>query len=528
VIVSEATTGITNEVLSGTAEANSTVTIYYDGTTVLGTTAANSSGAWNFTGSLAVGTHTLTATDLDAAGNTSQASSAVNVTIIAPATTASVANPIAPGTIGVNVDGAEYTWSYYPSVSNLNYLQSEGVTLLRLPISWENFQPTLNGPLNQTQVADLEGFLADAAAHGMQVIIDLHNFGRYNTVSDPASATADIGAVIGSAALPVSDFANFWSQLATQLLGQPAIAGYDIMNEPNNMGSPSVWPAAAQAAVNAIRAVDMNTTIYVEGTGWASAENWLNYNANLHIVDPANNLVYEAHQYFDANQSGTYTQTYAQQGANPNTGVADIQPFLQWLQQNNAKGFIGESGVPNSDPNWIPVLNNFLNALKAAGISGTEWYYDGNPLDQPGNSLGLAPDPGIQRPQWAALFAHTAPAIIAVSSDSGAITNGVTNASVVTMTGTGAANSTVTVFDGTTQIGTMTASANGSWSFTTGTLANGAHSFTAADEDSLGNISAASAALAVTVDTVAAADGTTQLGTSTLQSNKATSQSAPR
>jgi hypothetical protein len=85
VIVSDAITGITHEALSGTAEANSTVTIY-DGMTVLGTTTANPSGAWNFIGSLAVGTHALMAADLDAAGNMSQASSAVNVTIIAPAT----------------------------------------------------------------------------------------------------------------------------------------------------------------------------------------------------------------------------------------------------------------------------------------------------------------------------------------------------------------------------------------------------------------------------------------------------------
>src|ERR1019366_4857521 len=105
------------------------------------------------------------------------------------------------------------------------------------------------------------------------------------------------------------------------------VVGYDIMNEPNNLPSPDTWPAAAQAAVNAIRAVDMNTTIYVEGDHWSTAFNWLTYNANLHITDPANNLVYEAHAYFDSNGSGAYAQTYAQQGANPDTRVQDLQPF---------------------------------------------------------------------------------------------------------------------------------------------------------------------------------------------------------
>ena len=110
------------------------------------------------------------------------------------------------------------------------------------------------------------------------------------------------------------------------------------MNEPNNMPSPSTWPDAAQAAVNAIRTVDMNTPIIVEGDEWASSQYWQAYNANLNITDPANNIVYEAHQYFD-NGSGTYTETYAQSGDTANTGVQEMSPFLQWLQQNNFKGY---------------------------------------------------------------------------------------------------------------------------------------------------------------------------------------------
>ena len=67
-------------------------------------------------------------------------------------------------TIGVNVSGAEYSWMPFASQSDINYLASEGVTLVRLPISWERMQPTLNGPLDQTYLAGLEKFLTEAAA----------------------------------------------------------------------------------------------------------------------------------------------------------------------------------------------------------------------------------------------------------------------------------------------------------------------------------------------------------------------------
>ena len=65
------------------------------------------------------------------------------------------------------------------------------------------------------------------------------------------------------------------------------------------MGNSNTWPAAAQAAVNAIRDVDMSSKIFVEGTQWSRAHYWPADNGNLHIVDLANKLVYEAHLYFD-------------------------------------------------------------------------------------------------------------------------------------------------------------------------------------------------------------------------------------
>ena len=80
---SDNVTSDTTPTFNGTAEANSTVTLYdTDGTTVLGTTTADSSGNWTITAStLAGGSHTLTVKAKDAAGNESGASSSLSVTI---------------------------------------------------------------------------------------------------------------------------------------------------------------------------------------------------------------------------------------------------------------------------------------------------------------------------------------------------------------------------------------------------------------------------------------------------------------
>ncbi len=70
----------------------------------------------------------------------------------------------------------------------------------------------------------------------------------------------------------------------------------------------------------------------------------------------------------------------------------------------------------------------------------------------------------------------------------------------MTVTGTAAAGSTVTVLDGTTKLGTTTVGSNGSWSYTTAALNDGKHSLTATDTVS-GKTSVASSAATITVDT---------------------------
>ena len=94
---------------------------------------------------------------------------------------------------------------------------------------------------------------------------------------------------------------------------------------------------------------------------------------------------------------------------------------------------------------------------------------------------------------------HHATAITAFSTDSNIAGDNITNDNTLTLTGTAPANSTVKVFDGSTQIGSTTANASGAWSYNTATLADGSHSFTISATAS--GTTTTSAALTVTVDT---------------------------
>lgn len=270
--------------------------------------------------------------------------------------------------IGINLSGAEFGTGtnygsdyHYPGLDELRYYAARGETIIRLPFTWERMQPTLGGALSVTELGYMKTLLSNAQSLGLSVIIDLHNYGRYG------------GNTIGSSAVSVQQFADFWGKLSTALKGTPGLAGYDIMNEPHDMGGSSIWPSAAQAAVDAIRKIDMATTVYVEGDNWSGASTWQQYNANLNVIDPAHKLIYEAHQYFDRTNAGIYAGTYDSEGAYASMGADKLQPFADWLKAHNAQGFIGEFGVPSNDPRWLTVLDGFVKAMNANGISGTVW-----------------------------------------------------------------------------------------------------------------------------------------------------------
>ena len=85
----------------------------------------------------------------------------------------------------------------------------------------------------------------------------------------------------------------------------------------------------------------------------------------------------------------------------------------------------------------------------------------------------------------------------------GTVANGAsTNDQRPTISGSGTPGETITVYDGTTPIGTTTVAPNGSWSFTpTGNLIEGAHTFKYTTTDPAGNVSPDSPPITVVVDT---------------------------
>lgn len=284
----------------------------------------------------------------------------------------------------------EYDVHYtYPTIQELDYFKSKGLTLIRLPFKWERLQPELFGDLDKEELGRLKSFVLEAEKRNLPVILDLHNYARRFINGSKV--------IIGTGGLTVAHFADFWKKLASEMTNFTNIYGHGLMNEPYDLDESTTWFEMAQATILAIREVDKDRTIIVGGDDWSSAERWVEQSDTLkYLKDPSNNLMFEAHVYFDSDASGSYKNSYDEEGCTPQKGVERVKPFVEWLKANGFRGMVGEYGVPNNDERWLTTMDNFLAYLQKEGVNATYWAagpWWGN------YKLSLEPKDGEDRPQ---------------------------------------------------------------------------------------------------------------------------------
>jgi endoglucanase len=171
-----------------------------------------------------------------------------------------------------------------------------------------------------------------------------------------------------------ADLADLWTRLSGRFRAAPALYAYDLVNEPIHARD---WHATARAVVAAIRAGGDRTLIVVAGSRWESAGSYGGDNGpSAWVDDPAGNLRYSAHLYFDHDNSGTYALSYHEELAKDadleHVGSRRLAVFTAWCAANHVRGIVGEFGVP-ADPRWQTALEDFYRGLDAAGCDGTWW-----------------------------------------------------------------------------------------------------------------------------------------------------------
>ncbi|UNK48738.1 cellulase family glycosylhydrolase [Lysobacter sp. S4-A87] len=248
--------------------------------------------------------------------------------------------------------------------ADIDALAAWGFNSVRLPMHYELYtSPVSEEPVHGQQTWREEGFrrtdqlLSWVKANGMYLVLDLH--------AAPGGQGNDLNIADRDPAAPSlwDDAANrdkmvaLWRKLAERYKDEPAIAAYDIINEPN-------WGFADAAdkhgcsengnaplrellvrTTRAIREIDRRHIVVIEGNCWGN-----NYRGVLDQGPWDDNLVISFHKYWNG------------------TGRDTIKDQLALRERWNMPLWLGETGENSND--W---LTRTMATVESEGIGWAVW-----------------------------------------------------------------------------------------------------------------------------------------------------------
>ncbi|RKP46881.1 beta strand repeat-containing protein [Trinickia fusca] len=495
--------------ITGTAESGDVVTLM-DGTVSVGQATADANGGWTIhTASLADGVHSLTATSVDPAGNTSAASAPLPVTIDTTTSTPTLTLSPSSDTFGTGTTGTNH----------------DNITSVT--------QPTFNGTAEAgayVQLYDVTGGTTLSVGEAVA-----GNNGTWSTaLSSPLSGSA-AGTSHSLVAVAIDPAGNTSSTSAADVVvidnstpppSTPVLIPADAdVNATTTTHTRPDFTGTAEAGA-AISLLDNGVVVGVgnaDSTGhWTIQTNTLSpggHTITAVAVDIAGNT----------NTSAAAPISIAQQVTTPPAPVLltadDTAPIDSTnnddITRVTTPHFTGTTGAGF---NVTLFVDGVSVGHGVAGGNGNWTIQDATSLADGVHQVTVKvsdPMTGLTSAMGPALAVTidtatppTPVAQLASYSDSlgggttGTNSDGLTNITNPWLTGTAVAGTEELVKEGTTTIGVATTNSSGAWSLQVlGSLADGAHTFSVTSYD-IANNKSAPANVVVTVDTVATA-GTT-------------------
>ena len=254
--------------------------------------------------------------------------------------------------------------SNYISDADFEILRDMGVNSVRLPITYMTVDfNAMYGYEHAGKEYDfslVDAFVEKAASYGIYTILDLHGaYGSQNGADHSGEVKVPTDFYSNEEMMQLT--VNLWRAMAQHYKGNPAIAGYDILNEPgeHKEGGGTEFTTVRHwdffdRLYDAIREVDKDHVVIIESC-WTAAN----------LPHPATygwkNIMYSFHHYSN------------QYGDDPSIHNATVDAVIASLKLANfgVPLYMGEFTCYGNREQW----EHTLNAFNEAGWSWSSWTY---------------------------------------------------------------------------------------------------------------------------------------------------------
>lgn len=266
-------------------------------------------------------------------------------------------------------------WAYYRNNyftdQDFDAIQAMGMNLIRLPFTYMSLDPAYHNvpPVagQEFNFSLLDSFIAKAAKRGIYTILDLHGaYGSQNGQDHSGESLSRNQVDFYSNEEKMSKTIHLWASLTEHYKDNPAIAGFDLLNEPGEKAESTGlrhW-AFYDRLNDAVRAIDEDRLLIYESC-------WDGKNLPSPKLYGWNNCMYSFHNY-----SGS--SDYEENAASYSAKFAGVEE-----QGFGVPLFMGEFNCYGNKTSWIDVLGR----LRSKGWSFSSWTYKIN-LDSPSSYPG--------------------------------------------------------------------------------------------------------------------------------------------
>ncbi len=231
---------------------------------------------------------------------------------------------------------------------------SWGVNSIRLPINYREIS-SADGVYIDAGFKMIDDFIAACKAKGIYVVLDLHAAPGSQNCEQMSDSPDGVARLWTQPDMYRKWTIDLWQTIAKRYASEPFVAGYDFFDEPydvENDGSFKEGDAVLRKMyldlTAAVRSVDPNHILFVEGTDWSQDDG---FGGLLPAWDPQ--MVWSAHIYNLDNEK-----------------LVALKPYTDLRASSGRPVWDGETGE-NTDA-W---LTSMLGSQEAAKVGWSMWTY---------------------------------------------------------------------------------------------------------------------------------------------------------